>query len=100
MNKFIFFEKVYMLVKLIPEGKVMTYGQIATILGSPYYARRVGQAMYNIPSHLNLPWHRVVKSNGQLSNINIRVQQKKLLQEEGVIFKNTYTINNIKAYLL
>ncbi len=76
----------------------MSYGQIAALLGSPYYARRVGQAMFNIPSNRNLPWYRVLRSNGELTNEDIRDSQKHLLLSEGIQFISEYKID-IKKHI-
>lgn len=60
-----FRERVYALVSQIPKGKVMSYGQIAALCGSPRAARIVGGiAHYGDP---NLPWQRVVKKDGSLA---------------------------------
>lgn len=56
---------VYKLVGSIPKGRVMSYGQIAAILGSPRAARQVGQVAHWGP--LNLPWQRVVHKDGTLA---------------------------------
>lgn len=66
----------------------MSYGQIASLLGSPHYARRVGQAMFNLPSGLDIPWHRVIKSSGELPDTAFKKEQTDLLTAEGVIFKS------------
>ena len=68
----------------------MTYGQIGMLLGSPHYARRVGQAMCNAPEYLDLPCHRVVNSKGELAPAHVfggAEHQRKMLLEEGVFFK-------------
>lgn len=63
-----FFEKVYQVVALIPEGKVTSYGAIGKYLGSPRSARMVGWAMnHSVKTNPNLPAHRVVNRNGLLS---------------------------------
>lgn len=63
-----FFAQVYEVVKLIPEGRVTSYGAIAKYLGSARSARIVGWAMNGAGSHPeNLPAHRVVNRNGLLS---------------------------------
>src|SRR5262245_3235042 len=85
-----FFKEVYAVVRTIPRGKVLTYGQIATLLGSPYMARQVGWAMHGCPK--GLPWQRVVGAGGKIL-INSQsvgegsLLQRKLLQMEGVRFK-------------
>lgn len=60
-----FFERVYEVVKKIPAGKVMTYGQIADLLGTKD-ARRVGHALH-ANSDPNIPCHRVVNKDGRLA---------------------------------
>lgn len=88
MNKIIFFNQVYDVVKKIPKGKVMSYGQIGAVLGSPYYARKVGQAMSCIPSTIDIPWQRVIKSSGHLPETSFFEEQKRLLLDEGVRFSS------------
>lgn len=85
-----FFKQVYIIAARIPKGKVMTYGQIALLLGVSNCARRVGQAMFNTPEFLKIPAHRVVNSKGGLapsSAFGGEDVQRRLLEEEGVTFK-------------
>lgn len=89
MDKHEFYEKVYKIVATIPEGKVMTYGLIGFILGSRYYARRVGKALSNAHGR-GLPCHRVVNSKGELAPAHVfggKGKQYRLLKEERVFFK-------------
>lgn len=84
-----FFNAVYKLVALIPPGKVMTYGQIARVLDSPYSAKVVGYAMSSAPAALHLPCHRVVNRLGEMAPGFIfggRQSQRELLQAEGAPF--------------
>lgn len=87
-----FFEQVYDIVAEIPAGKVMSYGQIAELLGHPRGARTVGWAMRSCPDELNLPWHRVVKKDGSLApymtlGVNFGDDiRRHLLEEDGVEF--------------
>ena len=60
-----FSQDVYALVARIPKGRVMTYGQIAALCGSPRSARIVGQVAHWGP--LDLPWQRVVNKRGGLA---------------------------------
>jgi len=60
-----FKERVYALVAQIPQGKVMTYGQIAAICGEPRAAWEVGQIAHTGPTEL--PWQRVVNKQGGLA---------------------------------
>ena len=62
-----FYTEVYNIVKEIPEGNVVTYGQLAKLARRPQCSRMVGQAMFNAPRELNLPCHRVVNSQGRLA---------------------------------
>lgn len=82
-----FFERVYLIVRQIPEGKVTSYGAIAKALGTARSARMVGWAM-NASHHLeDVPAHRVVNRNGLLSGkhhfegTNLMQQ---LLENEGI----------------
>ena len=79
-----FFEQVYAIVGQIPEGKVMSYGQIARILGRPRAAREVGWAMRHCPDHL--PWQRVVKADGAITGGAYAEMRKQRLEAEGVDF--------------
>ena len=84
-----FFKRVYAVVRTIPRGKVLTYGQIATLLGSPYMARQVGWAMHGCPK--GSPWQRVVGAGGKILVNSLSVGdgallQKRLLELEGVRF--------------
>jgi methylated-DNA-protein-cysteine methyltransferase-like protein len=95
-----FFQHVYRLVSMIPPGKVATYGQIATYLGNPRAARTVGWALRALPEGLDVPWHRVVNSQGRIS-LSCRgggaQQQRAILEEEGVTFDEGGRIN-LKRY--
>lgn len=82
-----FFEEVYKVVKLIPKGKVTTYGEIAKLIGVPRGSRAVGYALHNNPLPGIIPCHRVVNRQGQLSGsfaFGGADAQAKLLQSEGV----------------
>ncbi len=88
-NKSGFFAEVYKLVASIPPGKVMTYGQIARELHSPYSARIVGFAMSAAPKELGLPCHRVVNRLGEMAPGDIfggHQAQRQQLLAEGVPF--------------
>lgn len=96
MKKAEFFNCVYEIVAGIPTGKVMTYGQIAMILGSPNCARQVGQAMYHAPEYLGLPCHRVINSKGELAPEYVfggRGKQRDILEKEGIVFKENGCID-------
>lgn len=94
-----FTERVIKIIKDIPEGKVMTYGQIAKLAGSPRGARQVVRILHSMSKKYNLPWHRVINSKGEIGltedeSYNI---QKLFLQSEGVEIINRSKIN-LKEY--
>ncbi len=81
-------EKVYEIVRQIPSAKVMTYGQIADILGEGYTARTVGYVMHAADTE-NIPWQRVINSQGGCSTGKMMLPhdiQQKILEDEGVVF--------------
>ena len=79
-----FFEQVYEVVKQISYGKVISYGQIARLLGRPRAARVVGWAMRCCPE--GLPWHRVVMADGTITGGVYADMRRALLEAEGVTF--------------
>ena len=81
-------ERVYAIVREIPAGKVMTYGQIAIILGEGYTARTIGYVMHGADSE-RVPWQRVINSQGKCSTGRLTIPinlQRELLEAEGVVF--------------
>ncbi len=96
-----FFEEVYEAVKNIPKGKVSTYGQIAKLIGHPRSAKVVGWALHSNPYFGVVPCHRVVNRKGELSGsfaFGGSGIQKKMLEEEGIVFDGMGTIN-LEKYL-
>ena len=80
-----FIRAVHGLVRRIPRGRIVTYGQIAASLGRPRAARAVGWAMRHCPA--GVPWHRVVNARGGISrrpNAGSMLTQRLLLEQEGV----------------
>lgn len=83
------FDKVYEAVKLIPEGRVATYGQIAEAIGNKRLSRVVGYALHVNPQPGVIPCHRVVKRDGEVSSafaFGGANRQVELLKAEGVTF--------------
>lgn len=83
-----FYEAVYRLVRDIPRGRVMTYGQIAAVLGVPRAARAVGFAM-RMSGKQRVPWQRVINHRGGISargEVERPMLQRVLLEKEGVKF--------------
>lgn len=92
-----FFEMVYQVVRLIPKGKVTSYGAIAAYLGSAKSARMVGWAL-NKSGNLTplVPAHRVVNRNGLLSgkvHFGKYTSMASLLESEGISIKNNSIVN-------
>ena len=93
-------ERVYEIVRQIPPGRVMTYGQIAEILGEGYTPRTVGYVMHGADTE-NVPWQRVINSQGACSTgkliMPVNLQQS-MLESEGVVF-NEKGKCDLKVYL-
>ena len=79
--------RVFEIVHRIPRGRVMTYGQIALLLGEGYTPRTVGFVMHS--SGNKVPWHRVINAQGACSTGRILLpvdKQQRMLEREGVKF--------------
>lgn len=95
-----FFENVYEVVKLIPNGRVTSYGAIANYLGSKGSARMVGWAMNAAHNLKDVPAQRVVNRNGLLSgkmHFATPARMQELLEAEGLTIQNDQ-IQNFKKY--
>ena len=79
-----FFKQVYGIVEQIPYGKVISYGEIAKILGRPRGAREVGRAMRYCPD--GLPWQRVIMSDGTITGGSFAEIRRSILESEGIPF--------------
>jgi methylated-DNA-protein-cysteine methyltransferase-like protein len=88
-----FASKVYEVVAQIPPGRVMSYGQIAALCGSPRAARIVGGVAHFGPE--DLPWHRVVNKRGGLASgfYGGRSMQAELLRSEDVDVNSDYRVD-------
>ncbi|MEK4200039.1 MGMT family protein [Cytobacillus sp. FSL K6-0265] len=86
---------VIKIIKEIPEGKVMSYGQIATYAGSPRGARQVVRILHSMSHKYSLPWHRVVNKVGEIkiSDGHQADRQKELLEREGVFFIRDHQVD-------
>ena len=95
-NQPIYYEQVWELVRQVPYGKVVTYGQIAQLISLPlgvepqdykaFSPRWVGDAMAACPN--DVPWQRVINAQGKISDRPGAQRQRHLLEQEGVIFVN------------
>lgn len=79
--------KIWFIVAMIPEGAVINYGKVADLAGLPGRARYVSRALKLAPQHMQLPWHRVINSQGKISfkygSEGYQLQQSRL-REEGI----------------
>lgn len=89
-----FTARVIETIQRIPQGKVMTYGQIADLAGNPRSARQVSRILHSMSQKYHLPWQRVVNSKGCISlKAEGYAEQKRLLIEEGVCFEKNGSID-------
>ena len=96
-----FFERVYAIVRIVPEGKVTSYGAIAKALGTARSARMVGWAMNASHSSDDVPAHRVVNRKGLLSgkhHFDGTNLMQQLLENEGVKIVNNQIVDFEKHF--
>jgi methylated-DNA-protein-cysteine methyltransferase-like protein len=99
MGKSLFTQRVVEIIRSIPKGRVSTYGMVAQLAGNARAARQVTRILHSLSEKENLPWHRVVNREGQISLGKGRgyEEQKKLLLDEGVKF-NLYDKVDLEVY--
>lgn len=91
----LFSSRIKNVIKCIPEGKVATYGQIASIAGNYRAARQVAWILHSSSEKDDLPWHRVINRKGEISlkpGYGFE-KQKQLLLQEGIVFDKINRIN-------
>lgn len=102
-----FYEQVYAVARRIPSGRVTSYGRIAAMLGAPNAARAVGYALRALkdrqgdPAYADVPWQRIVNSQGRISIVNREFGaqlQAELLRSEGVVVSDELYID-LDVYL-
>lgn len=76
--------KVVQIIRSIPPGRVMTYGQVARLAGNPRAARQVARILHSLSRTEQLPWHRVLNAKGEISLEG--EEQQLALEAEGVVF--------------
>lgn len=94
------FEKIYTVVRSIPQGRVATYGMVAMLAGNPRWARVVGYALHVNPEPGIIPCHRVVNRNGEVASgfaFGGGDVQRALLESEGIVFERDGRID-LKKY--
>jgi methylated-DNA-protein-cysteine methyltransferase related protein len=83
-------DRIYEVVRRIPRGRVLTYGDVAALADLPRHARLVGYALHALPAHTAVPWHRVINHRGAISTGRAwpggELLQRQLLEAEGVEF--------------
>lgn len=92
--------KVYEILKIVPAGKVTTYGRIAICLGNKNLARVVGNILHQNPDPASFPCHRVVNSKGRVAEnfaFGGAAAQRMLLEQEGIVFEKDGRID-LKKY--
>ena len=97
--KFPLYVQIHEIIRLIPHGKVATYGQIAEIVGG-CTARIVGYAASAIPVDSEIPWQRVINYKGKISSRSVgsgELLQQELLEGEGIQFDQLGK-TNLKYY--
>lgn len=79
--------RILALVARIPPGRVMTYGQLALLAGTPGAARQAGFVMNGLMGGTELPWHRVINAQGRVSThkVGFGDMQEGLLRAEGIV---------------
>ena len=87
--------QVLEVIAKIPEGQVMTYGQVARVAGKPRNPRQVGEILFGLHHETDLPWWRVINSSGRISTYKVGSGdlQKRLLEAEGIALGATGTIS-------
>ena len=93
------YQQIHEIIRLIPSGKVATYGQIAEIVGG-CTARTVGYAASTIPVDSEIPWQRVINYKGKISSrnrVSVELLQQELLEGEGIQF-DPLGKTNLKYY--
>ncbi|WP_299763950.1 MGMT family protein [uncultured Dokdonia sp.] len=96
-----FFDKVYAVTKLIPYGRVTSYGAIAKYLGAARSSRMVGWAMNGAGKHPDVPAHRVVNRVGMLTgkmHFGSSNAMEQMLAEEGIQVEDDKVVNFKKYF--
>ena len=95
-----FNQRVYEVVKQIPDGKVTTYGAVARAIGAPRSSRQVGWALHSNPAFGEIPCHRVLFKDGSLTDgfaFGGRDIQRQLLENDGVVVSDDFKVD-LKIY--
>ncbi|MBM7620582.1 methylated-DNA-protein-cysteine methyltransferase-like protein [Bacillus tianshenii] len=95
----LFTERAIMIMKQIPAGKVMSYGQIAALAGSPRGARQVVRILHSMSRKYDIPWHRVINAKGEIGFKDEQqlTEQKSRLEKEHIMVDENNRID-LKKY--
>ncbi|MCG7408260.1 MGMT family protein [Paenibacillus sp. ACRRX] len=93
-----FTRRVIDIIKGIPEGSVMTYGQVAELAGSKRGARQVVRILHSMSTAYELPWHRVINAKGEIALLDDEARFKQILylNSEGVMLDEEGRIDLVK----
>lgn len=85
-----FFLRTVALIREIPRGKVVTYGQVAQLIGASGCARQVSFVLSSSSKKYKLPWQRVIGASGKVSSFSGSFRQTNLLKREGVVLESNF----------
>src|SRR5581483_5888883 len=92
-----FQDAILRVVRTVPVGKVVSYGQVAAYVGMPRAARQVGWAMRSMEGTPDFPWWRVLNNAGRITikgnQFNTAQLQKELLEAEGIEINQAFELN-------
>ena len=85
-----FSRRVISVIRRIPYGRVLSYGDVAALAGAPRAARGVGHVLRHLPESSDVPWWRVLNARGEISLTSFPGRmQRLLLEQEGVRFRGS-----------
>lgn len=87
----LFTERAISIMKQIPAGKVMSYGQVAQLAGSPRGARQIVRILHSMSKKYDIPWHRVINAKGEIGfkdEEQLIEQKRRLAMEQIVVDEN------------
>jgi methylated-DNA-protein-cysteine methyltransferase-like protein len=89
-----FTRRAVAVIKAVPSGRVVSYGQVAAMAGDPRGARQVVRILTTLSEREDLPWHRVINASGRISLPGVGgAQQRGRLEAEGVEFDETGAVD-------
>ena len=92
-----FTEKAIAIMKSIPAGQVMTYGQVAELAGNKRGARQIVRILHSMSKKYDIPWHRIINAKGE---IGIKNEEGKFTQKEKLTAEGITVMNNGKISLV